>query len=832
MRKSLILILFIMIMLISQKTLAVTIPTSGYCGEDGNEESVMWNYADGVITISGEGRMADYPHLQGYKPPWYPYEDEVEKVIFSGDITYVGDSVFRDFCYIREVQFPENLKEIGPDAFSWCMRLTSIEFPQSLEKIDKGAFEYSSLTRINVPGTVEEITDDSFFDILYDTNWGTQYLTGILDEDEQYCIVQLNEGTKVITGRAFESGISTRYLIRTAYLPASMEQISISGIRWDMINAIYGKNDYVKNMAEKNYAVYVDATKEYDISNAICLTDLNSNMQSRPEIQLSYMFGEDEVLLNEEIDYSISYAEEENGGTITITGKGCYVGSKVISYTIYREITKCSVELENSWYYRTGSPIEPKVTVIEDGNNLEYGKDYTLRYEDNIQKGQGKVIVSGKGNYIGNLEKKFDIRTKSISSLNIQLSQTEFYYDGKPHIPEVTIMDGDKKLVEGEDYAASVIGDAIYPGEVMLRITSVGNGMYHEDTYYQCSYYIQRALMESASVTLSQTSYIYDGLPKTPSVMVYWNGQKLEENVDYTVTYLNNVEEGYAYASVEGIGFFQGIVVPEFLIEKKEPSIEEQLKDPVDICNVSISPVSEYTYCGEKIEPDVNMTYQGKPLIKNQDYTITYQNNLNAGTGKIILKGKNLYTGEYSISFTIKPYDVSGLSDILKGKDGKIYKAVYSGKKIELLTAFRIPITNDGKKIYLEPKKNEDYTFKYQDNKKIGTASIIYTFKGNYSGKVVKRFQIVPAAPKIKSVKKSGKTRIVKWGKVGPCDYYEIYRSTSLYGEYKKIAKVTGKCSYTDKKVKNGKKYYYRIRACKKVKKEIYQSALSDRRGK
>lgn len=732
-------------MIISRKSSAVTIPASGYCGQDGNEESVMWNYENGVLTISGEGRMADYPHLQGYRPPWYPYEDEVEKIILGENITYVGDSAFRDFCYIQEVQFPKRLKEIGPDAFSYCMRLTSVEFPKTLEKIGKGAFDSSSLTRINVPGTVEEITDDSFYDILYDTHWGTQYLTGILDEDEQYCIVQLNEGTKAITGRAFESGVSNRYMIRTVYLPTSMEQISISGIRWNMVNAIYGKNDYVKTMAEKNYAVYVDATKKYDITDAICKTDLRGNMQSRPEIQLSYMFGEDEVLLNEGIDYSVSYAEEGSEGTVTITGKGCYVGSKVISYTIYGDITECSVELENNWYYRTGNPVEPKVMVAAGGKNLEYGIDYTLRYEDNVKKGQGKVIVSGMGKYIGNLEKRFEIRTKSISNLNIQLSQTEFYYDGQSHIPEVTIMDGDKKLIEEEDYAVSVIGDTICPGEVKLAIRFTENGIYDDTANYSCIYYIRNATIKSASVSLSQTSYVYDGFPKEPEVMLYWHGKKLEAN---------------------------------------------------------------------------------------KDYTITYQNNINAGTGKVILKGKNLYMGEYSIPFIIKPYDVSGLSDILKGKDGKIYKAVYSGKNIELLTTFRLSITNDGKKIYLEPEKNKDYTSKYQNNKKVGTASIVYTFKGNYSGEVVKKFQIVPAAPKIKSVKKSGKKRIIKWGRTASCDYYEIYRSTSAKGKYRKIAKATEKCSYTDKKVKSGKKYYYRIKACKKVKKQIYQSALSDRKGK
>ena len=42
---------------------------------------------------------------------------------------------------------------------------------------------------------------------------------------------------------------------------------------------------------------------------------------------------------------------------------------------------------------------------------------------------------------------------------------------------------------------------------------------------------------------------------------------------------------------------------------------------------------------------------------------------------------------------------------------------------------------------------------------------------------------------------------------------YEIYRASSVNGKYKKIAEAGKKYQYTDKKVKAGRTYYYKVRA-------------------
>ena len=81
---------------------------------------------------------------------------------------------------------------------------------------------------------------------------------------------------------------------------------------------------------------------------------------------------------------------------------------------------------------------------------------------------------------------------------------------------------------------------------------------------------------------------------------------------------------------------------------------------------------------------------------------------------------------------------------------------------------------------------------------------------------------------------KAGKKFItVKWKKVAGAAKYEIYRTTSKNGKYKKVAGVSAKkLSYTNKGLTKGKKYYYKVKAVQKIGKKTYKSAYSVRKYK
>ena len=85
---------------------------------------------------------------------------------------------------------------------------------------------------------------------------------------------------------------------------------------------------------------------------------------------------------------------------------------------------------------------------------------------------------------------------------------------------------------------------------------------------------------------------------------------------------------------------------------------------------------------------------------------------------------------------------------------------------------------------------------------------------GNYSGE--KSVTTAPAGVGSVSLKskKKGQANIA-WAKVSRADGYQIYRSVSGDGKYTMIKNIKkgGKVNYTDKTVKSGKQYYYKVRA-------------------
>ncbi len=81
-------------------------------------------------------------------------------------------------------------------------------------------------------------------------------------------------------------------------------------------------------------------------------------------------------------------------------------------------------------------------------------------------------------------------------------------------------------------------------------------------------------------------------------------------------------------------------------------------------------------------------------------------------------------------------------------------------------------------------------------------------------------FVKAPAKPKISSVKTGRRTAVVKWKKVPGVNGYYVYRSTSKKSGYKKVKTLKGasSLSFTNKKLRSGGRYYYRVAAYKKVK--------------
>ena len=153
---------------------------------------------------------------------------------------------------------------------------------------------------------------------------------------------------------------------------------------------------------------------------------------------------------------------------------------------------------------------------------------------------------------------------------------------------------------------------------------------------------LSRISISKASVTLSTSTYAYDGKAKTPSVTVKVNGKTLKKDTDYTVSYSNNTKVGTATLKITGKGNYTGSV-------SKTYSIKNNFK------KATVSGISTKAFTGKNITQSITVKYNGKTLKKGTDYTVSYSSNKNIGTATVKVTGKGSYAGTITKTFKINP---------------------------------------------------------------------------------------------------------------------------------------------------------------------------------
>ena len=153
---------------------------------------------------------------------------------------------------------------------------------------------------------------------------------------------------------------------------------------------------------------------------------------------------------------------------------------------------------------------------------------------------------------------------------------------------------------------------------------------------------LSRISISKASVTLSTSTYAYDGKAKKPGVTVKLNGKTLKNGTDYTVSYSNNIKVGTAKVTITGKGNYTGSV-------SKTYSIKNNFK------KATVSGISTKAFTGKNITQSITVKYNGKALKNGTDYTVSYSNNKKIGTATVKIAGKGSYTGTITKTFKINP---------------------------------------------------------------------------------------------------------------------------------------------------------------------------------
>ena len=186
---------------------------------------------------------------------------------------------------------------------------------------------------------------------------------------------------------------------------------------------------------------------------------------------------------------------------------------------------------------------------------------------------------------------------------------------------------------------------------------------------------LSRISISKASVTLSTSTYAYDGKAKTPFVTVKVGGKTLKKDTDYTVSYSNNTKVGTATVKITGKGNYTGSV-------SKTYSIKNNFK------KATVSGISTKAFTGKNITQSITVKYNGKTLKNGTDYTVSYSNNKKIGQQKEGSYSAKEFSevavelGEYTVNFITNGRTVNRkeLFDWSREQDEKI--RYYSGTAV------------------------------------------------------------------------------------------------------------------------------------------------------
>ena len=474
--------------------------------------------------------------------------------------------------------------------------------------------------------------------------------------------------------------------------------------------------------------------------------------------------------------------------------------------TLYAKWAKKSTQTDNQFglqeiediYYYTGKAWKPVVNVYDGETMLKAGRDYTVKYFNNInanaggvwKKGNGQgadfnpdipyVQIVGKGNYADEIKVNFDIHPAAIAdetgtpAEKVVLKYTnQFVAANKELTPFGSVKYG-RVMKRNQDYTLTLTAEDVrddsgetvpkntafanaaipkeYEGRFTLTVAGIGNysGMIKKTVYVTD----QNHLMKNAKITLGKNQKNIEltggSAELTASTensadtfTVKLGGTVLTPEEDYEISYLDgsNRRVGKATLVITGVGEYAGTKTAAFTVKGKAFTAGK----------VTVTGMEDKVYTGRAItQNNVVLVYNaGKPdeeqLKYGDDYTVSYAKNINKGTATMTFTGSkgHGFSGSFKKTFKIAADEITE-ENLAAGWDTIVAEYSKAGAK----PVTEIVLTNAGGK----PLQNgKDYVLSYKNNKLVASAAdekaptIIVKGKGNYQGTISIPFTITGA---------------------------------------------------------------------------------------
>lgn len=319
--------------------------------------------------------------------------------------------------------------------------------------------------------------------------------------------------------------------------------------------------------------------------------------------------------------------------------------------------------------------------------------------------------------------------------------KNSYIYTGSYIKPSVRVYDENRLLTLNKDYTLTY-KNAKYAGTASLTITGKGN-YYSSKTYF---YAIQPKPLTQDDITAVNPILFANGKVQKLIPSVKDRTKKLSYNKDgkkdFTVSYEADPVDGEpAYKvpgkykiTINGTNNYTGSIdVVETILDKKTQYL---------ISKSSVAKIPTQIFTGDDITPAITVKYGKTPLVLNEDYKLTYLNNMAVGTATILIQGMGDYHGTKQVSFRIQGKDMR----YVKVTSGWVGSFPYEAGKTSYEQENLVLGYQKSTKVPVEEVPTQAYTVYYVKNQGVGIATAIFT--GNpaygYSGTMKKIFKISP----------------------------------------------------------------------------------------
>ena len=602
-------------------------------------------------------------------------------------IQTIPAKAFDSCSALKSFTIPSTVTTIGDEAFNNCTGLTSLTIPANVTTIGKSAFSNcTSLKEVTIPKTVTSIGDEAFgyyngskisnfMFKCYSNTAASTYAEKYLNPENYTLLDSTHKHT-------FDDGIVTTQPTCTTKGVTTYTCTGCGQTKTEQNVKALGHNYTIfvetipPTTTEMGYDIYkcsrCSATTKKNYKDVVKLGSLTNAKITGIESSYNYTGGKicpvptvtlNNVKLTAGTDYTVEYFNNQevgNNAMVVVTGKGNYTDQTSATFSIIKGVVQqtninlATISGVSSSYSYTGAAIAPEPTVVYSGKVLKKGTDYTVSYLNNVSIGTATVTVSGKGSFTGSKSVTFSIvGATNISGATVS-GVSNKTYTGSAITQSITVSYGGKTLTAGTDYTVSY-GNNVNAGTATITIT--GKGSYTGTK--TVNFTINAASLVGATVTgLSNKTYTGSAINQTVTVKL--GSKTLTLNTDYTVSITNNTNAGTATVKITGKGNYTGTKSGTFTISA------------ANISSATVSGIAgSYTYTGKAIAPVPTLTFNGKKLTANTDYTVAYQNNTNVGTATVTITGKGNFTGTKTVNFTISktavtriPGDVNGDTEV------------------------------------------------------------------------------------------------------------------------------------------------------------------------